>query len=108
MIRASNTTHGGRYERLNVIFHGMRQRCYNPKRQNYKWYGGRGIAVCDEWDDYVNFRTWALDNGYKDNLTIDRLDGDKNYEPNNCQWITQSENTAKANKERWVRDGRDN
>ena len=76
----------------------MRQRCNNPNRDAYKLYGGKGVRVCDEWCDYENFKAWALDNGYQDNLSIDRIDPSKGYSPDNCRWITASENTARANK----------
>ena len=74
----------------------MKQRCNNPNRHNYDNYGGRGIKVCDEWkNDFQAFYDWAMANGYHDDLTIDRIDNDGNYEPNNCQWITLEENARK-------------
>lgn len=72
----------------------MRKRCYNPAATNYKRYGGRGITVCDEWQKYVNFRKWALENGYDDSKSIDRIDNNKGYEPNNCRW---TDATGQAN-----------
>ena len=89
-------THGlsmveGKATRLYGIWCGMKQRCYNPKSCNYKYYGGRGIAVCDEWqNDYKAFYDWAMSNGYCSNLSIDRINVNGNYEPSNCQWVTQS------------------
>ena len=66
-------------------------------KQHYDRYGGRGIKVCDEWEnDFQAFYNWAMSNGYRDDLTIDRIDNDGDYEPSNCQWITQAENTSKA------------
>jgi len=94
-------THGetrrGSYPRLYGILNGMKQRCYNPKRETYKWYGGKGVRVCDQWkDSYVNFKRWALANGYMDNLSIDRIDSDGDYSPDNCQWITLSDNVKRC------------
>ena len=73
-------------------YNHMRRRCYNEKDQNYKNYGGRGIKICDEWlNDFETFYKWALENGYKKELTIDRIDVNGNYEPSNCRWITMKE-----------------
>lgn len=70
----------------------MKQRCYNENNTRYKHYGGRGIAVCDEWrNNFQAFYDWSMANGYKDTLTIDRIDVNGNYEPNNCRWITNKE-----------------
>lgn len=73
----------------------MRQRCNNPKSTYYKYYGGRGVRVCDEWSlrgkGYKNFYAWAIQNGYKKGLTLDRVDVNGNYEPNNCRWVTMKE-----------------
>jgi hypothetical protein len=93
------TKHGLKGTRIYHIWTGMLYRCYNEKHPNYKNYGGRGITVCDEWKNDINiFNNWALANGYQDNLTIDRIDNNGNYEPKNCRWITQSENSRKGNK----------
>lgn len=86
------TTHGYcQKERLYTIWTNMNDRCTNVNSPKYHLYGGRGICVCDEWRDYLNFRIWALNNGYKDTLSIDRIDPDGNYEPKNCRWVTQKE-----------------
>ena len=78
--------------RLYGIYRGMLTRCYNKKSTSYKNYGGRGITVCDEWkDDFMSFFMWALANGYKKDLSIDRIDNDGNYEPSNCRWATAKE-----------------
>jgi hypothetical protein len=75
----------------------MKRRCYASSHQEYKNYGGRGIKICDEWfNDFVSFYEWAINNGYQDDLTIDRIDNDGNYEPKNCQWISLKENVRKA------------
>lgn len=83
--------HGESDSRLHRIWNGMLQRCENPKRAKYPSYGGRGIKVCEEWHTYTMFRDWALSNGYADNLSIDRINNDGNYEPSNCRWATPIE-----------------
>ena len=97
----AHTTHGGRYDRLYHVYSNMKNRCLNEKSQDYPYYGGRGIRICDEWlNDYTSFKTWAYQNGYDENAdhgkcTIDRIDVDGNYEPSNCRWVdmaTQSKN----------------
>lgn len=87
--------------RLYRIWTGMKTRCSNPNRKEYKNYGGRGIKVCKKWLTYKNFYNWAIRNGYKDNLTIDRIDNDGNYEPKNCRWITIQE--QQKNKKRKIK-----
>ena len=85
--------------RLYNIWGNMIQRCYNKNHNKYKYYGEKGICINKEWkDDFSNFKEWSLNNGYKDNLTIDRMNNDKNYEPSNCQWVTMKEqNKNKSN-----------
>ena len=79
-------------ERLRSIYYGMKQRCYNEKSINYKYYGGRGIRICDEWLElFDNFYQWAIVNGYNNELTIDRIDSNKDYSPDNCKWSTKKE-----------------
>lgn len=92
---------GDNKTRLYVTWIGMKNRCYNPNITGYRWYGGKGIEVCKEWKgDYVAFKNWALNSGYEDNLEINRIKSNGNYEPSNCQWITRSENIKLAIKER--------
>lgn len=97
----NNTRHGMCYTRINSIYRKMKQRCLSPNDSRYKDYGGRGIQVCEEWlgkDGFSKFYEWAMSNGYSDELTIDRIDVNGNYEPSNCRWITkleQSKNTRK-------------
>lgn len=86
-----NKTHGETKTRIHNIWNHMKQRCENPSNKAYGWYGGRGISVCEEWHDYTVFRNWAVSHGYRDNLTLDRIDVNGNYEPANCRWITLRE-----------------
>jgi hypothetical protein len=75
----------------------MKKRCYCPKTDSYFRYGARGIAVCDEWHDFCRFATWAFTHGYREGLSIDRIDGTGDYKPSNCRWATpkeQAENRA--------------
>lgn len=85
--------------KLYAIWCGIRQRCNNPNNKDYKNYGGRGIKCCSQWDKYENFYEWAINNEYKSGLSIERIDVNKDYEPNNCKFIElrkQSENTRKT------------
>lgn len=88
----SRITHGGKNTRLYSIWRGMIERCCNEKSRSYTRYGGRGITICDEWrHDFSAFRDWASTTGYSDSLSIDRIDVNGNYEPDNCRWATSSE-----------------
>lgn len=95
------TTHGMTKTRIYHLYYSMRARCYNPEATSYKKYGAKGITVCDEWlgeNGFINFYNWAMANGYKENLTLDRIDGTKGYYPDNCRWATYKEqaNNTKA------------
>lgn len=78
--------------RLYYIWQGMKDRCYNEHNARYDRYGGRGIKICEEWkENFIAFHDWAISNGYTDDLTIDRIDNDADYCPDNCRWSTQKE-----------------
>ena len=85
------TTHGLSNTRIYNIWIMMVYRCENPKATGFKHYGGRGIKVCDEWKKFENFYNWCYESGYKENLTLDRIDVNGNYEPSNCRWATIKE-----------------
>ena len=95
-IRQKN--HGDCGTKLYNSWRAMKQRCYDKSQQKHNS-TYTGVTVCDDWMRYAPFRDWALKNGYKDGLTIDRIDSKGNYTPNNCQWITRSENSRRRNSE---------
>lgn len=99
MLVKRNTTHNLSHTKLYKIYHGIKKRCYNPKDSHYEYYGGKGIIMCKEWlADFRNFYDWAINNGYKESLSIERLDIYGNYTPENCTWIprcAQSRNTSR-------------
>ncbi len=83
------------HPRICRILSSMKTRCYNENNRAYKYYGKRGIIICDEWSKgYKKFQEWALNNGYADDLSIDRIDNDGNYEPSNCRWATHKQQAA--------------
>ena len=98
-----STTHGKSRTRLYDIYHKMKERCFNNASESYRYYGGRGITICEPWaSDFMSFYDWAIKNGYKENLTIERKNVDENYCPENCTWIpleNQAQNTTRTH---WV------
>ena len=86
--------------RLISIWKNMKSRCNYVNKKCYKYYGERGVHVCEEWLSYNNFSHWAIESGYQDDLTLDRKDGNGNYEPSNCRWVTRQEqsNNTKTNR----------
>lgn len=91
-IKKSNTIHNKSYTKIYHIYHSMKQRCLNKNNKNYNRYGERGITICKEWlNNFMCFYNWTINNGYKEGLTIDRINNDGNYEPSNCRWATMKE-----------------
>lgn len=95
-IREMRYKHGDRNSRLYSVWKTMKKRCENKNCKSYKWYGAKGVSVCDEWHDYSAFKKWALDNGYdekaeKGDCTIDRINPYGDYEPSNCKWVSMAE-----------------
>ena len=90
---------------LRKRFSSMKQRCYNPKSPIYKWYGGKGITICDEWmngeDGILAFLSWSMNHKFKPELSIDRIDSSKGYSPENCRWISRSFNSSLAQFNAW-------
>ena len=102
-----SVTHGMSHSRIYHLYRMMLQRCYLKSKDNYSEYGGRGIRVCDEWlgeNGFVNFKDWATSNGYADDLQIDRINNDGNYEPQNCRWVTAKINMRNRRACRYVDD----
>ncbi len=100
-------TVGAKRTKLYQIWKNMRHRCQRGAYPSYHCYGGRGISVCEEWQyDFVAFKDWALASGYREPLTIDRIDNNGNYKPSNCQWLTKSENSKKPKNKTHGNDSR--
>lgn len=95
--RKTRTTHNASHTRLYRIWKSMRLRCYYQSHKAFERYGGRGIVVCEEWKhSFEKFSAWAVASGYANNLTIDRINADGNYCPDNCRWLTLESNSARA------------
>ena len=98
IVTKRNIKHNGCGTRLYAIWKNMNTRCKNTNNPRFKDYGGRGIKICSEWKEFINFRIWAMSNEYSKNLTIDRVNVNGNYEPLNCRWATYKEqNNNKRN-----------
>jgi hypothetical protein len=92
---------GKKQSRLYNIWHGMKKRCSNKNDKDYKNYGGRGITLCKQWQNYVPFKKWSLEHGYREDLQIDRINNDGNYFPKNCQWVSRKKNARNTRLTRW-------
>ena len=98
----THVTHGLSRTRLYNIWSNMIQRCENPKAAQYKDYGGRGIYVCKDWQSFESFMTWAISNGYSNDLSIDRIDNSNGYNPQNCRWATARQQANNTRKTRFI------
>ena len=101
-ISSLKYSHGLCKTRLYRIWCAMLTRCSNSEFTEFDRYGGRGIKVCDEWQEFLPFYEWAMANGYADNLTIDRIDNDGDYRPGNCRWATRSEQNNNTKKNHYI------
>lgn len=96
-------THRMSNTRIYKIWKCMKNRCLNPNADRYKYYGGKGISICNEWvSDFMSFYNWSMQNGYEENLSIDRKDVNGNYEPNNCRWITMKKQQSNTSRNRLI------
>lgn len=97
------------YKQLKTMYSAMKQRCYNSHNAEFEHYGGRGITICNEWQKFDEFYKWAIENNYKENLTIERIDNNKGYSPGNCRFATRAEqnrNTSRNNRVIDLNDGK--
>ena len=98
-----NKIHGLSNTKIYYAWRSMKHRCLNPNNDNYLNYGSRGITICDEWlADFMNFYNWSMSNGYKEGLSIDRIDVNGNYEPSNCRWITPKEQSRNTRRNHYI------
>ena len=104
-FESHNSKHGMKHTRIYEIWCGIRRRCNDPKDKAYKRYGAKGITVCQEWDEFLTFYHWATKNGYTDELTIDRIDNNKGYSPDNCRWATHTEQNRNRSNTVMVKNG---
>ena len=88
--------------RLQSIWTNMKDRCNNTNNPSYHRYGGRGITYCTSWEKFTPFKEWALSNGYNESLTLERVDNDKGYSPQNCKWVTRKEQSRNTSNNRWL------
>lgn len=100
--RVAVTTHGLSHSPLYRAWDSMKRRCKNPTTKFYENYGGRGITFCDEWQNFEPFRDWALSNGYRKGLTLDRIDNDGNYCPQNCRWVDMYTQSRNKRNNKWL------
>jgi hypothetical protein len=96
--RANYTRHGGRRTKLYGVWASIKDRCNNTRHKSYVNYGGRGISFCQEWREFASFRDWAISAGYQEGLHIDRINNNGNYSPDNCRFVTRSQNNTNTRK----------